>query len=255
MGYPLDGAAAKVKRAEEHLEAIDAEVQAFLNGDPQPYFTQPEFDSESGEHIVRLYVRRKPPTRLSAMIGDCLNNLRSALDHVAWQLVLINNEIPDRRTEFPIFKDEAPYGSQSPQKIRGIAPEHQAIIEGLQPYRADDPTGEPLWVLHDLAAIDKHQVLHLVGGTIQGTSSSLLTHGATIETVSAATDGPFEDGAVVHRFTIDPPDAKVDMHFGMGFAIHFDPGGPARGAQVVRTLGVLGEAVTETISLFRPPLR
>lgn len=253
MRYPLDGCAAKIRRGEEHLEAIDAEVQAFLKG--HPYRPVAEFDPQSGENIVRVRVISEPSSRLAAIIGDCVHNLRSCLDHLAWQLVLANGEHPDSRTEFPVFKDRDVYENRSASKVRGIAPEMLAIIESLQPYNAPDPTGEPLWILHDLSRVDKHQELHVVGGTIQGTSHALLTQGGDIDLVYVRPDGPFEDGAVVQRVRLDPADAKVDVHFGVAYAMHFEPGGPARGEQVVRTLGVLSEAVTETVNRFRPPLQ
>jgi hypothetical protein len=65
--HPLDGCVAKMKRAEEHLETLDAEVQRFLAG--RPYRTSAELDPEKGENLVRVRVHAEPPLRLSAIVG------------------------------------------------------------------------------------------------------------------------------------------------------------------------------------------
>jgi hypothetical protein len=60
----------------------------------------PPYDERSGEDLYRAQVLREPPPRISVVVGEIVHDLRSALDHLAWQLTL-----PAKRTNhtgFPI---------------------------------------------------------------------------------------------------------------------------------------------------------
>jgi hypothetical protein len=78
--------------------------------------------------------------------------------------------------------------------------------------------GEPLRVLHDLNRIDKHCVLHLTGHTLEGTMLATEALGGSVEG-SEAFNGPFEDGAVLARVVVTPPNAEVNMQFGASFNV------------------------------------
>ena len=88
MSEPLDSVWLKVIRAKEHLDALYAEILEFLRTDPQPYAIQPEHNREGSEYVFHFKVNREPPTEWSVAVGDVTYNLRSALDHLAWQLAL-----------------------------------------------------------------------------------------------------------------------------------------------------------------------
>jgi hypothetical protein len=80
----------------------EAEVDAFFNADPPPHFSIGGFDSDAWEWVERFQVVREPPLRLGVMFGDCVQNLRSALDHLAWQVTLLDGGTPGDSTQFPI---------------------------------------------------------------------------------------------------------------------------------------------------------
>jgi hypothetical protein len=54
---------------------------------------------------------RDTPVGVAALTGDVLNNLRSALDHLAYQLVLVGtgDVAPTWRVYFPIADDAKAY--------------------------------------------------------------------------------------------------------------------------------------------------
>ena len=109
-------------------------------------------------------MRIKPaPLRLSILIGDCLFNLRSALDHLA--LALARTYTPgltEKQTEdsqFPIFADPANYAEKRTKAI-GCGPAAQDDIEKLQPYHTgNNPGCIRSWDIHNLNNIDKHRSL------------------------------------------------------------------------------------------------
>src|SRR5215212_3239531 len=98
MSHPLEGVRLKVIRAAEHLQTLDEENRAYFEG--KPYEVVHERDEERSRHVYRFHVRQPPPLRLSILVGDCFHNIRSSLDHLAWQLVLADGGTPTKRV-FP----------------------------------------------------------------------------------------------------------------------------------------------------------
>ena len=149
---------AKFRRAVEHRDTLDAEVNRFRRR--QPYSIAHEQHPE-GWHLFLLEVREEPPLELGVILGDWLHNLRSALDNLAWQLVLLNGERPTKKTEFPIFANPRKFALGGPVGMRGMNADHQAFIERLQPYpRRRGPRHRHLETVYDLSKIDKHRTIN-----------------------------------------------------------------------------------------------
>jgi hypothetical protein len=75
----------KTARALEHLEALGAELQLFCAG--KPYSITRFDDIETGRHIIK--VRMKDVSdRTAILAGDCVHNLRCALDHAVFSLAV-----------------------------------------------------------------------------------------------------------------------------------------------------------------------
>jgi hypothetical protein len=110
------------------------------------------------------------PPSIQTAIGNVLFNLRSALDHLACQLVIANGGVPEfvtpPLTAFPVWAERLTQngGIKDLRIAGGVSPQVLAKVEGLQPYnRPDDPTLDPLWILTELNNIDKHRLLLVVG--------------------------------------------------------------------------------------------
>src|SRR5204862_8169161 len=79
----LSGAHAKLDRAYEHLQALNAEIERWVAR--YPYGLRHEVGDEGREHVGFLEVYRRPDSaQFGLLIGDCAHNLRSALDHLAF---------------------------------------------------------------------------------------------------------------------------------------------------------------------------
>ena len=103
MPDALIGARLKVERARKHLDLLRQETRAFTEG--KPYGVRAEFDAERSEYAIRIRLRdpdTRVPIGLSLIAGDAVHNLRSALDHLAWQLAIIGTG-PGRFTQFPLM--------------------------------------------------------------------------------------------------------------------------------------------------------
>lgn len=101
-------ARAKIARAEEHVAALRADVDAYLEG--QPFELVATFEEEQGCHVVRLRINDEPPLRLSTIVGDIAHNLRSSLDSVSWRLAVAHVGLEaamNNRVERDLLPDHA----------------------------------------------------------------------------------------------------------------------------------------------------
>ena len=109
------------------------------------------------------------PIEWSVILGEILYNLRSALDHLVWQLVVANGQTAGHHNAFPIVNSERAW-QKATKRLEGVTSEVKEKIRCLQPY-----TGglnlpfdvRNFWKLHSLCNIDKHRHLNIV---IVGTS-------------------------------------------------------------------------------------
>lgn len=192
MWHPLDSAREKLRRADEHLDALHAKAAAWLDSQPYDfYWVGPDLDaiSDSVSELLDLEIHvgvvEEPPEDLGLILGDALHNLRGVLDHLFWALVSRRGS-PDweetRAISFPIakkhetFMDRAeiksfrrrPKGTPrsawhpDPPGQNRITYQERLTIQRHQPYQRKHPTTHPLAVLRDLNDRDKHQAFHPV---------------------------------------------------------------------------------------------
>ena len=183
--------AAELERAREHLVTLNDEVSTFL--DCKPYEMFEEHRRGGTELVYRVRAHETPPLAWSAIVGDCVQNMRSALNYLAWELACLEED-PPYQTAFPInvtpesfyqrYKPTRPKvaGQPTPRsglyKIKGMGRKAQATVVGLQPFNGryglsagTVPAGgwRPLWENHPLsrleklAGLDRHRALRVVG--------------------------------------------------------------------------------------------
>ncbi|MBI4479466.1 MAG: hypothetical protein HY651_05545 [Acidobacteria bacterium] len=155
----------KLIRAEEHLSLLDRRIEEYFNG--KPLEVVKEADAEFVRFVLRI--REQPAPYLGVIIGDCLHNMRSALDHLLWQFINfpLPKEIRANKLSFPIFLKEVRYREEmeSNRLPRCISKEAMTLIDGLQPYHGGDQANmHALWFLHELSNRDKHKMIHTTAG-------------------------------------------------------------------------------------------
>lgn len=153
---------AKTERAQKHFRELENELSSYRGktmpvviGEPQPF-------AQMGDDPLVHTVSRISFDALT-MAGDVVHNLRGALDHLAYQLVLVGNPetMPYSRIEFPIAWDAGIYEKLKARKMEGMRPEAVKAIDELQPYKGGK--GEALWKIHELDIIDKHRTVFSPG--------------------------------------------------------------------------------------------
>lgn len=79
----------KIERAKKHIREFEQRLEAFRLRNPYGFMR--EDDPNTGERIYKVRVSEEPPVEDLALIaGDAIHQTRSALDHLAWQLVEAN---------------------------------------------------------------------------------------------------------------------------------------------------------------------
>jgi hypothetical protein len=170
----LAGCREKQRRGLKHLEDLDRAIFDWLGEpgvDPKPYRISGEFRPKSGEYVFKGQLLKPADEILwGVILGDGLHNLRSALDHLVRQLVLVNNRKSSGENQFPICDTGANYWSRGAKgedstrerRLRNVSDAHKAVIDELQPYRTRLPPNalNPLSTLRDLSNHDKHRLVH-----------------------------------------------------------------------------------------------
>jgi hypothetical protein len=152
----------KVARADRHIEELQQAITAFF--DTKPFVVGARRDPETRKPFHYVASAQSPPATLSAIAGDTIQNLRSALDHLAYQLVVVGTGKlgPFEHVYFPIHNDAASYAAKKAAQVKGMRSEAVKAIDALGPYRGGDDT---LWRLHKLNQVDKHRTIVTVGTT------------------------------------------------------------------------------------------
>lgn len=152
----------KLERAGEHIRHLEHAVAAFISTRPYDIGTKRDPATRRLTYIVRS-VRETPP-ELSQLAGDAFHNLRSALDHLANQLVFAAGDVPDEHTAFPIYNTKESHESMSHGRVAGMRADAVRAIDALMPYRGGN---DGLWKLHRLDIIDKHRDWLVVGSRLR----------------------------------------------------------------------------------------
>jgi hypothetical protein len=155
----LDSVRQKIVWAEHHREALTTEGNRYIATEPCIVVTDEE--PETSRIILRVRINSPVPPSIPLIIGDCLQNLRSALDYLIWELVLAANNTPTKDHMFPICSTENAFEQQlSRGRLRGICSDAIAEIKSLQPYiTRQDPSA--FTVLETLCNLNKHRRLLL----------------------------------------------------------------------------------------------
>ena len=165
-------AIAKIERADSQIEKFNIDGERLCRKIQQSIVCETDYKADEKRWVYR---GENPivPISWSVQTGEILYNLRSALDHLVWQLVCANGQTPTTDNQFPIADDlDAWKRSSTRRRLKGISDGAKQAIQYLQPFNPTMvlPTnGQPrpfdaqtFRTLRDLCNIDKHRHLHLI---------------------------------------------------------------------------------------------
>ncbi len=165
----LAGCWAKLERAKHHLDDLYVEILEWGVGDatdvPPPVGKR--YDANEGCFIYFNTEVTDTPTSWSLIAGDAINNLRGALDHLAWVLSDFGAHTNNKdHVSFPICWEPNRADADIGRRIPGIDTTHKAIIKRYQPCTRTGPLrkAHPFGILQTLSNDDKHRKLLILPG-------------------------------------------------------------------------------------------
>ncbi len=275
----LHGIALKLLRARHHFNELREVCDKAIKHSTGEPFVEREGEWE----VVRVPIREFPPWP-SLVSGDYAHNLRSALDHLAWELVKVSGAKPGAWTSFPTYGDKDDFirnvkerkKSRGPGPLEGIERDGPiwALIESYQPYNntklpswlpADMPDRDSwkprlthLGILNALNNVDKHRTIHGFSvfparGHPINKSLSWNDEAVLVQQIDRESWEPLKDGAELARLRFRPgiePNVRVTgpAFFQAGFEAEF-----AKGKAITVLLSSLDElqvGIRELIDSF-----
>jgi hypothetical protein len=156
----------KVERAKEHVADLERLTRTFLSANP--YKVGAKHNPQTRQLVYYVEVAEPTPSCLQVVAGDAIQNLMSALDHLAYQIVC--SDTGDQPPNpfyiyFPIRDTFDKYEAEKGGKMKGALPDTFAAIDALKPYQGGN---DLLWMLYALNRIEKHRLLLTVGSCAAG---------------------------------------------------------------------------------------
>jgi len=240
-------------RGSEHFKWLEAAWQAYTPAFQSELVIVPIRDGVE----LRLGKLSDPPRKeWSIVIGDCVQNFRSALDHMVWQLAPQKARVTTGTTlAFPIFAHPKQYARSAPSRIASLPAAARKVIESVQPFhQGAEYVKDPLWQLSVLSNIDKHRRLHI--GDVSLEAVTLDARGTRMQTLwrSAPPSVRAKSGMPIARVADSEirrfgEPKRVQVQPSAVLTIAFDESGDVTGEGVIGTLrrirGRVGEVLHE----------
>jgi hypothetical protein len=255
----------RIERAKEQRRDLEVEMRAWAkNG---AYKVASQFNQQTGytEFYVAELSDITPLTH--SLIGEMIHTLRTALDHLVYQLFLVSRTDPldeGDRIEFPIYDDSKTTESKAFRPIKTLRKEIIEAIRQVNPCK----TGQPLlWVLHRLDIVDKHRRIvtsHLVNHSVytrEAMQQLLIDRGFSDMTAMVGLKNAFyttpktgkkaQVGDIVFTAPSDTSE-KMKQKLQFTFDVAFDEPQIIEGKSVIETIDVMIKSVENLISSFEP---
>lgn len=213
------GITEKVRRAKVHFDELETELAPFDDPDTNGFVFKADIHDNGRKHVWR--VKDPPPLgpQFASIAGDCVHNLRTALDHLAWQLVLANGGDPGKHIQFPVRANP----SRDPLSIAGqVSEQALQLIKAVQPETGGND-GRCLYALNELDVIDKHRHLAVIAQAIRQAVTSGWAGDPIHDMIELQlTRRPLRHDEIVAVVTYSVPHAKPDEHLRFVPQVAFD---------------------------------
>lgn len=197
-GY-FESALLKLRRARVHANELHREIEEFLSKSPYKLVV----DDSKEQKVLRVEQTINTPSIIPLLLGDFVHNCRSALDHLATDLVLANHG-GISGLYFPTGINQEKYHESLCGPIRKAGDQVVAKLKEAEIYRGG--MGSSIRGLHELDIADKHKMLIPSVSTITLTNVKI-------------------DRTYIPKFTITIEDSSTHMisiHGDMKRTIEFD---------------------------------
>lgn len=202
--------------SDEHFDSLRSDLMAFDKG--KPYKAVDHHSDDFTEHRVCVEVDDPEVIgRWGLIFGDCIHNMRSALDHAIYGIAVYQGGVdPPRRHRtlmFPILKCAADFNQQGEWRIENLSDLVQGVVRVSQPYKR---LGQPvdrafLGRFNEFDVSDKHRLIRLATMRLDVAKMDIegMYPGLTMDFHSS--DGPLELGEPFFTISFREPVAPVTI--------------------------------------------
>ena len=152
----LEDAAARIEQAKHNYISLAEELNRFLYDYVKGMVKG--FDRESGNFVLQLRHHRESNVkgRPRVLVSQIVENLRTALDYMIFQLSVLNEpHLNERLPQFVIAETEPDFQRHARTRLQYLNDEQKSFVEQIQPYRGN----KMLTLLGKMTNAGKHRRL------------------------------------------------------------------------------------------------
>ena len=152
----LEDATARIEQAKHNYVSLAEELNRFLYDYVKGMVKG--FDRESGNFVLQLRhpMESNVKGRSRVLVSQIVENLRTALDYMIFQLSILNEpHLNERLPQFVIAETEPDFQRHAKTRLRYLNDEQKSFVEQIQPYRGN----KMLTLLGKMTNAGKHRRL------------------------------------------------------------------------------------------------
>jgi hypothetical protein len=246
----------KIGRADEHSKLVSEEIAAWRKG--KTYEITSHRQANISDHrLVINFNSRMVRDRWALICGDCVHNLRSALDQLIYAIAVreaagVDPPPDERRIQFPITDDPTKFSEQE-WRLQSLSQTVRTVLEGVQPYNRLHPILPPLLgILRDFDDRDKHRLLNIADHRQQSGNFKIDVPPGHLILNLNINKGILQDGSELMSFTVEPPSLEVKCYYDVSVTIGLSHApGPSGvlATPIPKVLELLIEEVKEVVGI------
>lgn len=255
----------RVDWAEQQFHILKQEIFAYFHHRPYRYIERVSDDFRKYSIVITRTECEPPVERWALLTGDCLHNLRAALDNLIYAIAVAKHRSPPPDEDilaFPIALKPNAFSSFKGKFSAGtLSNALWECLRGLQPdIRTNPDVPAFLEILATLDNHNKHRLLRLAVASPEqydiGFDFSAVPIGERSSFRDEAYYGEIKAGTEIHSITFERParNAKYDrVNLDMNFSIWHgakDPNDPRLWKHRSNMLGVLREIIDEVKAII-----
>ena len=197
----------KIERADYHIADLERQFAFFVAEKPHRFSIQS--DPTSATLSVGIRFLKELPSTFAPIISDAIHNLRTALDHAAWEVVGTDHGTQDRYLQFPTGDTRVSFeascnGMKTPsQWVKDAFKATEAFIGGK---------GMDLYQLCQLDNSDKHvEITPVLRTTGHPAFHIVAPDGHITRTMNSNALTPAATGTTVVTLVSIPPGHSVEL--------------------------------------------
>lgn len=218
----------KLARADMQAKSLADSISAWASKNPISAQCELRESRLGCQLILENFTTPSMADDWGLLVGECVHNLRSSLDNLAFALARLRYDPPERpsRIAFPVFELRADFEARGRSSVDQLPDEAAALIQLIQPFQRDGsaergaPDLDALVHLQLLSNTDKHRVPPIVliaptniAHSIQVEFESEEDAAANVPPDTTVWAGPLEPGVVLLEYRTNRPIASVKGRF------------------------------------------